>query len=296
MLVTPTWLAEHLGDPGLVVVDMRWDEQGTGRARYERGHVPGARFLDWATDLVDPDHVVAFMLSTPDRFGATLERCGISDSSVIVAYADAGHSGPFRLWWGCRAYGHRDQVRILDGGLEAWLADGHPLTAEVPEPERGSWTPTGGPRVVATADDVAAAETDERVVVLDSREPSKFRGEVVWFETGEIESGADGIAHTPRGDLRAGHVPWARSVPWRRLYSADLTMKSAAELRRMFAEVGATPDRRAVTYCGVGISAAALLYALDRAGIEDAMLYDAGWDEWGRDPELPVARAEKGSD
>jgi thiosulfate/3-mercaptopyruvate sulfurtransferase len=144
--------------------------------------------------------------------------------------------------------------------------------------------------VVATAADVLAAGGGEATVVLDSREPAKFRGETVWFETGEIASGADGIAHTPRGDLRAGHVPWARSVPWTELYRSDLTMKSPAELREIFARVGATPDRRVITYCGVGISASALFYALDRAGVADASLYDAGWDEWGRDPELPIAR------
>jgi thiosulfate/3-mercaptopyruvate sulfurtransferase len=290
MLVTPSWLAEHLDDPDLVVVDLRWDEQGRGRERYEDGHVRGAHFLDWASDLVDPDHRVAFMLAPPERFAAQLERCGIADDSVVVAYADAGHSGPFRLWWGCRAYGHGDQVRILDGGLDAWLREGRPLTTEVPEPRRASWTPRAGARVVATSADVLTAGEDGSAVVLDSREPEKFRGETVWFETGEIPAGANGIAHTPRGDLRAGHVPWAQSVPWPELYRSDLAMKSPAELRELFVRVGATPDRRVIAYCGVGISASALLYALDRAGIADASLYDAGWDEWGRDPELPVAR------
>jgi len=290
MLVTPAWLEEHLADTGLVVVDMRWDEGGTGRARYDEGHVEGARFLDWATDLVDPDHAVAFMLAPPMRFAAALERCGISDSTEIVAYADAGHSGPFRLWWGCRAYGHLDQVRILDGGLDAWVAGSRPLTADVPDVDPGRWTPSFAPTVVAGMAEVVAAETDDRIVVLDSREPAKFRGDVVWFETGEVASGPDGIARTPRGELRSGRIPWARSVPWAALYRDDGTMKSPDELRDVFAEVGATPERRAITYCGVGISASALLYALDRAGITEAALYDGSWEEWARSEDLPVAR------
>jgi thiosulfate/3-mercaptopyruvate sulfurtransferase len=290
MLVTPTWLADHLGDPGLVVVDLRWDESGRGRARYDEGHIPGAHFLDWATDLVDPEHRVAFMLARPEQLAGELERCGISDSSVVVAYADAGHSGPFRLWWACGAYGHAGQVRILDGGIDAWVVEGRPLSTEVPETRAATWTPGAERGLIATSVEVMAARDDAATVVLDSREPQKFRGDTVWFETGEIPSGADGVAHTPRGELRAGRVPWAHSVPWRKLYRPDLTMKSPAELRRVFAEVGATPERRAIAYCGVGISASALLYALNRAGIENASLYDAGWDEWGRDPELPVAR------
>jgi thiosulfate/3-mercaptopyruvate sulfurtransferase len=289
VLVTPAWLADRLGDPDLVVLDLRWDEQGQGRARYERGHVPGAHHLDWTSDLVDPDHRVAFMLAPPERFAARLERCGISDETVVVAYADGGHSGPFRLWWGCRVYGHDDQVHILDGGIESWIAQGLPLSKEIPGHVSGSWTPRVRSELVASAEDVSAA-ADGGSVLLDSREPSKFLGETVWFETGEISADADGLARTPRGVLRAGRIPWARSVPSQDLYQGDLTMKSAEELRELFAGLGASPGTRVITYCGVGISASALLYALERAGIEDVSLYDAGWDEWGRDPERPVAR------
>ena len=291
MLATPSWLSAHLADPDVVVVDLRWDEGGRGRERYEAGHISGAVFLDWASDIVDPAHRYAFMLAAPERLAAVLQRCGIGDDSVVVAYADGGHSGPYRLWWACSVYGHEDQVRILDGGIGRWIAEGFPLSAEPPDHRAATWTPR--PRdagLVATTSDVLAARTDSGAVVLDSRPPEQFRGGAVWFETGAVTAGVDGIAHTPRGDLRAGHVPWAESVPSAQLYDSDFTMKPPEELRALFAECGAVPERRAITYCGVGISAAALLYALHRAGIEDAALYDASWDEWGRDPALPVAR------
>ena len=290
MLVRPSWLADRLADPDLVVVDLRWDEQGHGRARYEEGHLPGAHFLDWTSDLVDPEHPVAFMLAPPARFASALERCGISDETVVVAYADARHSGPFRLWWGCRVYGHDDQVRILDGGLDAWVAEGRPLATDTPAARPASWTPVLGTELVAAASDVASARDDAATVVFDSRPRQQFAGEEVWFETGAVAAGDDGIARTPRGEQRAGRVPWSTSVPADELYRPDGTMKSPDELRELLARAGAIPGRKAIAYCGVGISASALLYALKRAGVEDATLYDAGWDEWGRDPELPVAR------
>jgi len=292
MLVTPSWLEDRLADPDLVVVDLRWDEEGRGRQRYEAGHIEGAVFLDWASDLVDPAHSQAFMLAPPERLADVLQRCGIGDDSVVVAYAHGGHSGPFRLWWACSVYGHENQVCVLDGGIDCWIAEGHPLSKDRPERRAATWTPRPSSRLglVATASDVLAARADPGAVVLDSRPPEQFRGDAVWFETGPVAAGADGIAHTPRGDLRAGHIPWAESVPSARLYDSELTMKPPEELRALFAERGAVPGRRAITYCGVGISAAALLYALHRAGIEDAGLYDGSWDEWGRDPALPVAR------
>jgi len=288
-LVSTGWLAEHLFDPELVVVDMRWREDGSGPSCYQDGHIPGAVFLDWSTDIVDPAHSVAFMLAPPERFAMAMERVGIGDVTTVVAYSDLGGSGPFRLWWACRRYGH-DQVRILDGGFAAWKAEGRPTTRDVPTPRTASWTPRPAVARVATADDVDRAKEATSAVVLDSRPLQQFEGAAVWFETGPVPADRDGIAHTPRGDLRAGRVPWARSVPWSELYRPDLTMKSPEELRAMFEEAGVEPDSTCITYCGVGVSAAALLFALHHAGIEDAALYDASWEEWGRDPGRPIAR------
>jgi thiosulfate/3-mercaptopyruvate sulfurtransferase len=290
MLVEPSWLAAHLEDPGVVVVDMRWREDGSGRERYEQGHVPGAVFLDWTTDIVDANNETVFMLAPPRAFAEAMERAGIGDDTRVVPYADRFGSGPYRLWWACRVYGHHD-VSVLDGGLDRWLAEGLPLEPGAAEPRRGArWTPNGfDGALVARADDVAGAADDPGTLVLDSRPSVQYRGRAVWFERGPVPADPDGIARTPRGDIRAGRVPWAASVPATELYRSDMTMKSPDELGELFAQAGAGPGSRAITYCGVGISAAALLFALVRAGFEDVKLYDASWEEWGRDGSRPVA-------
>jgi thiosulfate/3-mercaptopyruvate sulfurtransferase len=288
-LVTTRWLADHLLDVNLAVVDLRWREDGSGRARYERSHVPGAVFVDWATDLVDPDDPIAFMLAGRDRFREVMERSGIGDDTAVVAYADARGSGPFRLWWACRAYGH-DQVRILDGGFDKWVAEGRTVTAEPTRVQFAAWSPRSGLVGMAHAHDVAKAEHDTGRVVLDSRTAAQFRGEAVWFESGPVPADEDGIARTPRGEIRAGRVPWARNVPWHQLYRGDGTLKSPAELRELFADVGVTPRTKCITYCGVGLSASALLFALELAGVREAALYEGSWEEWGRDAARPVAR------
>lgn len=247
-------------------------------------------FLDWTTDIVDPSHL-AFMLAPPDAFREAMERSGIADGSTVVAYSDRLGSGPHRLWWASRMYGH-DQVRVLDGGWEKWMAEGRPITTELPDPAApATWTPSsrlGAP--VASSENVLHAGEDGRSVVLDSRPPEQFRGESVWFETGPVSAEPDGIARTPRGDLRAGRIPWAINIPAAELYRDDHTMKSPEELRDVFARAGIDSASRAITYCGVGISASALAFALVRAGFEEVALYDGSRDEWARDPSKPVVR------
>jgi len=288
-LVGGAWLEQRLGDPGVVVVDMRWREDGSGRSRFERGHVPGAVHLDWSTDIVEPPDPVAFMLARPDAFARSMIAAGIGDDATVVAYSDKGGSGPFRLWWACRRYGH-DQVLVLDGGFDRWVADGRPVSADPPSIRPVSWRPAASIEGFATADDVLTAGEVPFCVVLDSRPPEQFRGEAVWFESGPVPADGAGVAHTARGDLRAGRVPWARSVPWFELYEADGTLRSPEALRAMFEAVGVREGSRCITYCGVGISASALLFALRMAGFDDAVLYDGSWDDWARSPDRPVAR------
>jgi len=115
VLVDPEWLEPRLGGPDLAVLDMRWRGDGSGRALWEAGHVPGAAHVDWSVDIVDPDAEFAFMLAPPGEFARAMERAGVGDDATVVAYADEHGSGPFRLWWAFRVYGH-DGVRILDGG------------------------------------------------------------------------------------------------------------------------------------------------------------------------------------
>jgi thiosulfate/3-mercaptopyruvate sulfurtransferase len=288
MLASTDWLARRLEDPGVVIVDARWRDDGSGRSLYERGHIPGAVYLDWSIDLVDPDGRWAFLLAPPDRFADVMSRSGIGDRTTVVAYGDEFGSGPHRLWWACRVYGH-DTVAVLDGGFAKWRSEGRPVSTEESAPPPASFTPRPGPPMIASAHDVGRARDSAGVVVVDSRPPAQFRGEAVWFETGPIPADQDGIARTPRGDIRGGRVPWAVNVPATSLYRADLTMKSPSELRELFATAGVSEDGRAITYCGVGISASAALFALTYAGI-DASLYDASWEEWGRDPRRPIAR------
>ena len=289
MLVQTQWLAGHLDDDDVVMVDMRWRGDGSGRSLYAQGHIPGAVYLDWSTHIVDPDGAVAFLLAPADRFAAAMEHRGIGDHTTVVAYADEMGSGPFRLWWASLVYGH-DNVHVLDGGFDKWTGERRPVSAEQPAPRAATWTPRPTRRYVATAEDVEYADGRPDVVVLDSRPPDQYRGEAVWFETGPVPAGPDGIARTSRGDLRSGRIPGAESLPAHDLYRQDMTLRSPDEIRAAAGAAGLTPGCSAIAYCGVGLSASALVFALHLAGFEDTALYDASWEEWGRDLERPVAR------
>jgi thiosulfate/3-mercaptopyruvate sulfurtransferase len=273
-LVDVAWLHAHAGDPDVRVIDVRWymrDRRGADE--YARGHVPGAVFVDLDRDLSAPVGPGRHPLPAREAFERAMRRAGVSAQTRVVAYDDAGGSIAARLWWLLRYFGHA-RVAVLDGGLPAWTAAGHPLVAEVPAVPEGTFT-AAPPRDEATVDKayVAAARTREGVLLLDARAPERYRGEVEPV------------------DARPGHIPGARNAPWAGNLEAG-RFRSPEALRARFEELGVRDAREAIVYCGSGVTACHDLLAMERAGLPGAKLYVGSWSDWAQDPSLPGATGE----
>ncbi len=259
-LVDASWLREHLGEPGLRVVDCRFTlgEPGAGRRAWLAGHVPGAAFLDLDGDLADPPGERGrHPLPDLETFEAAARRAGIGARSRVVAYDEAGEGGAARLWWLLRHLGHED-VAVLDGGLAAWREDGGPLRTGEESGEPGDFEARPREGDTADAEEAGAAE-----VLLDARAPARFRGE------------SEPI------DPVAGHIPGAVNLP-----SAELApggrFVSPAELRTRLESAGAGAGRDTVAYCGSGVTACTIVLAAELAGLGPTRLYPGSWSEWSR--------------
>ncbi|HEY8199526.1 MAG TPA: rhodanese-like domain-containing protein [Candidatus Limnocylindrales bacterium] len=271
LIASPDWLAEHLGRPGVRIVDCRYRVDGTGRQVHAAGHIPGAAYLDWATELVDPDDPLPFQLAGPEAFAAAAGRAGIGDGTTAVLYDDTTSLYAARVWWSLRCYGF-DGVRILDGGWPAWLASGRPTSSAVARIEPSVLTPRGVPRLRLATADVNALLGSQGVELVDTRAPAEYHGQ-------------EGNAK------RLGHIPGAINVP-----SALLTVHGSGvflapdRLSALFTEAGVRRDRRIVLYDGAGIGAAKAAFALTVLGYENVALYEGGWSAWGGRLDLPVDR------
>ncbi len=277
-LVSPAWLAEHLKEPNLRIVDIRFamrsDEDGqfkasSGRDEHMAGHVPGAVFVDLMGDLADPDAPLEIL--SAERFAALMGRLGISNDSTVVVYDGSGGTWAARLWWALRYYGH-DDVRLLNGGFAGWTGDGHPVEAGVVEPVQAKFKTHVRPALRVTKDEVLAAIADDEVCVIDALPEASFLG-----------------GTKPAPGYRAGHVPGACNLPApQNLDPETLRLLSAADLDGRYSRAGVQRDQRVITYCGGGVFASFTLFVLHLLGHENAALYDASWREWGADPKLPV--------
>jgi thiosulfate/3-mercaptopyruvate sulfurtransferase len=271
-LVDVRWLRDHLGEPGLVVADVRWINGGTAeqvRDAFGAGHIPGAVLLDVDRDLAGPPGSLGrHPLPDPAVFAATMGRAGIGGSVQVVAYDDAGGSIAARLWWMLDVLGL--PVSVLDGGLGSWNG---PL-------ETGGPTAPPPPTVFAATSwpGEAVVDLDELVEILRRRESA-----VVDARAGERYTGdAEPI------DPVAGHIPGAASAPWSENLDPDTgRFLPAEELRRRYGALGAGAG--AVAYCGSGVTACHDLLAMRVAGIGGARLFEASWSGWIRDPARAVA-------
>lgn len=267
-VVDAGWLAARAAS--VVIADVRWYLDGrSGREAYDRGHIPGARFVDLDADLSGPPTTGGgrHPLPSPEAFAATMGRLGIGDGTAVVAYDDAGGVMASRLWWMLDCLGCPSAV--LDGGIDAW---GGELQAEAPSWPAASFTPRPWPAErLATIDEVDVARTDPASLVIDARSVERYRG-----EPNQI-------------DPRFGHIPGAVSMQVGDNLS-DGRLQPAAELRDRYERAGAA-DRQVIAYCGSGVSACHDLLAIRRAGLPDGRLFVGSWSAWGSDPDRPLATA-----
>jgi len=274
-LVTTDWLAEHLGEPGLVVLDGSWHMPDAGRdakAEYAQGHIPGAVFFD-IDGISDHTTSLPHMLPAPADFATAVRRLGVEADTTVVVYDSVGVFSAPRVWWTFRAMGH-DQVFVLDGGLKKWLAEGHPVEAGWREAPHGEFKAHFRPELVQNLAGVRQLLESGAAQVVDARSAARFRGE----------------APEPRYGVREGHMPGACNAPWSGIVAEDGAVKPALALRAAFEAAGVDLSRPIVTTCGSGISASILALALAVLGRDDVPVYDGSWSEWGAaDAGTPVA-------
>jgi thiosulfate/3-mercaptopyruvate sulfurtransferase len=265
-VIDQAWLATHL--PEVVLADVRWYLGGPpGREAYDRGHLPGAVYVDLDEVLAAPPdpREGRHPLPDPERFAAAIGAVGIGDHDTVIAYDDVGGVVASRLVWLLRVTGH--DAALLDGGIQALPAAD--LRQDHPRPRLpAAFTPVPWPAESFAEIDEVAVTGD---VLIDARDPERFAG------------GPDPV------DPRSGHIPGALSVPTRGHIDQQLRIADAERLRETFAAVGITAGTPVISYCGSGVTACHNLLALERAGLGPSRLYAGSWSEWSRDAQRPIA-------
>jgi thiosulfate/3-mercaptopyruvate sulfurtransferase len=273
-LVSTDWLAAHLKDPDLRILDASWYLPEAGRnakEEYLASHIPGARFFD-IDEISDQRSDLPHMVPPVEKFMSRMRAMGVGDGHQIVVYDGAGLLSAARVWWMFKLMGH-DSIAVLDGGFPKWQAEGHPLEDMPPFIRDRHMTVRFRNHLVRDVTQVAAASKLGDHVIVDARAANRFRGE----------------APEPREGLRQGHIPGSRSVPFTTLLNDDKTMKTPKESRAVFEAAGVDLDKPIITSCGSGVTAAILALALERMGHTRWSLYDGSWAEWGMFPTVPVA-------
>jgi thiosulfate/3-mercaptopyruvate sulfurtransferase len=276
-LVTTDWLAAHLRDEHVRVVDGTWHMlqlQRDPRAEFVQAHIPGAVFFD-IDEVADHSSSLPHMLPSAEDFARAVGALGIGDGDRVIVYDVRGVVTAARVWWTFRAFGH-DDVAVLDGGLRKWRAEGRPVESGMPSPAPRRFTPRPRPELVRDLAQLRANLAAPREQVLDARSAGRFAGT-------EAE---------PRAGLRGGHIPGSRNLPYDRLYRPDGTLLPPEGLKAAFDTAGVDLGRPVTTTCGSGVTASVLALALHLLGHRDVAVYDGSWTEWGGRDDTPIATGE----
>jgi len=266
-MVSAEWLSVNLSNPNVIAMDATWCMPGKEEP-YPEIFIDGVK-ID--IDVVaDQSSKHAHMLPSPEEFETHMRKMGINVDSMIICYDKHGLQGAPRTWWMLRAMGH-DNVRVLNGGLPAWIDAGHSTVFKLFERKEGNFRASFKPDLVRSMDDIHAALG--QCQILDARSAGRFAG----------------TAPEPRVGLSSGHMPGATSTPFGLLKTKSGFLKSKEELLDIFK--GVNPNKPIITTCGSGITACGIALALARLGVWDAAVYDGSWVEWASTPDSPIEKA-----
>lgn len=273
VLVETDWLAQHLEDPQVRVVEVDYDPSSA----YELGHIPGAILFDWKKDINDP---LRRDIVGREAFEELNARAGISNESIVVLYGDFRNWFAAFAYWVYKIYGHRD-VRLLNGGRKKWLEERRPLTEEVPQYPRAVYrAQEPDARLRVRLPHVLDVLGKSGVALVDVRSPAEFSGEI----TAPPE-------YPNEAAQRGGHIPGAVNIPWGTALREDDTFKGADELRQIYEGAGVTPEKEVITYCRIGERSSVTWFVLrELLGYPDVRNYDGSWAEWGNAVGVPIER------
>ena len=274
--VAADWLAEHIDDPEIQIIDARMappgQEQRDLNAEYQAGHIPGAVFFDIEA-LSDHTSPLPHMMPRAEAFAVAMRELGVSSDKHLVVYDEGNLFSAPRAWWMLRTFGV-EKVSIVAGGLEGWRRDGLPLEQGLPELPEGDFDGRVDPLAIKRLTDVLLVSHEGSAQIVDARPAGRFNGQVA----------------EPRPGLRSGHIPGALNVPWTELV-INGELKTTDELNEIFARQGVDFERPIIASCGSGVTAAVVVLALTTLGVNGVSLYDGSWSEWGARTDLPIEPA-----
>lgn len=281
-LVTAEWLSQNIEAPDIRVIDATWfapflNPPQTGQEAYTESHIPGAVYFD-IDKIADPEATLPHTLPPPHVFSSRVRKLGLGDGNRLVVYDRNNFFASARVWWMFRTMGVEDIV-VLDGGLNAWLANGGGVEDMPPVAVERHFTPRVRGDLIKTLDQMEALVADKSVQIIDARPADRFSGK----------------APEPREGLKSGHMPGSRNLPGSEYLTTDGFMKPVEDLRSVFTKAGIDPDLPSVTTCGSGVTAAVTALSLATLGNDLAAVYDGSWSEWAANPDHPIATGPAGA-